>query len=271
MTVHDIPIAIIGGSSTNSLDFPRILGEKINILEEKIYKTPYGDSPKMVTFEYKGIKIITLKMHGWRAGVTRADASRQIFSVFREMGVQKVIAEGGVGTVHKDGGIGDIVLPDDYIDFSMRKDVSISSDYLCVMNKPICPGTKKTICGIIEESNWRFGNLKDGGVYAVTDGRHFESPAEVRALTQLGADFIGQSLAPEVYLAREIGACYAGIYIVVNYAEGVYPEWDYGKFRSLFYDASLNMANILVDTAHRLTTDSYECDCKNLRKPTLLK
>jgi 5'-methylthioadenosine phosphorylase len=78
-------------------------------------------------------------------------------------------------------------------------------------------------------------------------------------------------MTPEVYLAREIGACYTGIYIVVNYAEGVYPEWDYGKFRSLFYEASLNMANILVAAAHRLATESYECDCKDLRKPTLLK
>lgn len=153
----------------------------------------------------------------------------------------------------------------------MRKDVSISDNYLCVMNKPVCYGAKKVIYGIIEESNWRFGKIRDGGVYAVTDGRHFESPAEVKALSILGADYIGQSLTPEVYLAREIGACYAGIYIVVNYAEGVYPEWDYEKFRSLFYDASLNMANILVDTGHRLATDSYECDCKNLRKPTLLK
>lgn len=47
------------------------------------------------------------------------------------------------------------------------------------------------------------------GVYAVTDGRHFESPAEV-AMLKGHADIVGQSLCPEVYLAREISVCYAG-------------------------------------------------------------
>ena len=46
---------------------------------------------------------------------------------------------------------------------------------------------------------------------ANTDGRHFESPAEI-AMLNGHADIVGQSICPEVYLAREIGACYAGLY-----------------------------------------------------------
>lgn len=87
---YTIQIAIIGGSSTNSLDFPDRL-EGVDIIEKKIFTTPYGDSPLMTIFEYKGITMITNKMHGWRAGVSRADASRQIFSVFRELGVGKLL------------------------------------------------------------------------------------------------------------------------------------------------------------------------------------
>jgi 5'-methylthioadenosine phosphorylase len=63
---------------------------------------------------------------------------------------------------------------------------------------------------LIESTKKRFdGRVFIRGTYAVTDGRHFESPAEV-AMMNGQADIVGQSIAPEVYLAREIGACYAG-------------------------------------------------------------
>ena len=41
------------------------------------------------------------------------------------------------------------------------------------------------------------------------------------------ADIVGQSIAPEVYLAREIGACYAGLYFTVNYGEGIRKAWSH--------------------------------------------
>ena len=44
--------------------------------------------------------IAQTSMHGWRSGVTRADASRQVFWTFREAGVKRIISEGGVGTVN---------------------------------------------------------------------------------------------------------------------------------------------------------------------------
>jgi 5'-methylthioadenosine phosphorylase len=39
------------------------------------------------------------------------------------------------------------------------------------------------------------------------------------------ADIVGQGITPEVYLAREIGACYSGIYMVVYHAEGIIRDW----------------------------------------------
>ena len=37
----------------------------------------------------------------------------------------------------------------------------------------------------------------------------------------LGGDLVGQTLAPEVFLARELELCYVGLTYVVNYAEGL--------------------------------------------------
>jgi 5'-methylthioadenosine phosphorylase len=270
-----VPFAIIGGSSTFSISFPDDLDDsKIKIVsKDKTYPTPFGQSPPLTVFDIMAgekKRVVTCKMHGWMSDRTRGDSSRQIFWVFRQMGVKKILAEGGVGCINKDMKPGGLFIPDDYIDFSLRKDVSLSNDYLLIMRDPVCPALKKKAVSVIKKGKKYLVFSK--GVYAVTEGRHFESRAEVRALGKLGADAVGQSFAPEVYLAREIGACYMGIYLVVNYAEGVIPEWDYKTFKDLFFSESKKIAHILVETVKNLDkTSKKKCSCEKLRLGTLLK
>ena len=59
-------------------------------------------------------------MHGWRPGVTRRAASQQVFWVFREAEVERILAEGGVGSMREDMAPGDVFIPDDYIDWLNR-------------------------------------------------------------------------------------------------------------------------------------------------------
>lgn len=59
------------------------------------------------------------------------------------------------------------------------------------------------------------------GVYAAVPGPHFETPAEVRALTRLGADAVGMSTAPECILARHCGLTTAGVACVTNFGAGM--------------------------------------------------
>ena len=216
---------IVGGSGTLSSDFPaHSPAGDVKILADNLhFETPYGESPAMRLFSVGEKRVLTVKMHGWRSGVTRADASRQIFHVFRAAGVKRVLSEGGVGTANTLLDIRDFLIPDDYIDLTMRKDVMLDGRYLLVMRDALCPELRKTLLSATKK---RFhGRIFDRGVYACTDGRHFESPAEV-AMLKGHADIIGQSICPEVYLAREIGACYAGLYYTVNYGEGI-KKWSH--------------------------------------------
>jgi len=262
--------AIIGGSSTFSIKFPEVLAEPdVEIIEEgMIFDTPYGESPPFKHFSLGEKSVLTCKMHGWRSGVNRADASRQIFWVFREAGVKSILVEGGVGAVNHLLNPRDIVVPTDYIDNSMRKDVNLGSDYLLIMRKAICPDLHSNLLSAAKKHTPV--RVFERGIYANTDGRHFESPAEVAVLKQWGADVVGQSICPEVYLAREIGACYAGIYLVVNYAEGIVEDWKHEELSEIFYSESEMMGRLLLD-ALRATGDNHACECAELRKPTLLK
>ena len=104
----------------------------------------------------------------------------------------------------------------------------------------------------------------------MTEGPRFESPAEVRHLRALG-DVIGQSFSPEVWLARDIGACYAGVYLIVNYGEGVVADWSHDELKRRFTDDAAVVGRVVLDAAAALPDDESGCRCRELRKPTLLR
>lgn len=261
--------AVVGGSGTLSSNFPLgAAADDVAILaDELVFATPYGESPVFRLFEVAKKRVLTCKMHGWRTGVSRADASRQVFWTFREAGVKRIISEGGVGTVNPLLDIRDFLIPDDYLDLSVRKDVGLEGRYLLVMRDALCPQMRQKL---IEITKREFdGRVFTRGTYAVTDGRHFESPAEV-AMLKGHADIVGQSICPEVYLAREIGACYAGLYFTVNYGEGVMPKWSHQDMADIFYDDAPMISRIILETIRSLDGEK-NCECSSLRKETLLK
>lgn len=261
--------AVVGGSGTLSSNFPaNVKDEDVKIVAENLYfDTPYGKSPAFRHFTVGEKHVLTVRMHGWRSGVTRADASRQVFWVFREAGVKRIISEGGVGTVNKLLDIRDFMVPDDYLDMSMRKDVMLDGRYLLVMRDALCPELREAL---IKATKKRFdGRIFTRGTYAVTDGRHFESPAEV-AMFNGHADIVGQSMCPEVYLAREIGACYAGLYFTVNYGEGI-KKWSHQDMTDIFYDDAPMIGEIILETIRNVDAEDRKCECLELRKETLLK
>ena len=273
MTDNKIPAAayaVVGGSGTLSSNFPaNVKADDVEILADNLrFDTPYGESPAMRLFRVGEKRVLTVKMHGWRSGVTRADASRQVFWVFREAGVKRIISEGGVGTVNKLLDLRDFIIPDDYLDLSVRKDVMLDGRYLLVMRDALCPEMRKAL---IASTKKRFdGRVFTRGTYAVTDGRHFESPAEV-AMMNGHADIVGQSICPEVYLAREIGACYAGLYFTVNYGEGIKEKWSHQDMADIFYDDAPMIGEIILETIRNIDAEEHHCECQSLRKETLLK
>jgi xanthosine phosphorylase len=62
------------------------------------------------------------------------------------------------------------------------------------------------------------------GVYLAVSGPTFETPAEIHAFMQLGADAIGMSTVHETAVARHCGLRVAAISAISNFAEGLSPE-----------------------------------------------
>lgn len=276
MSEQHVPAAefgICGGSGTLSLGTAGSLSdERVTVLADGlVYQTPFGHSPAFTHIRVDGPhgprEALSVRMHGWRRGVKRADASLQVFWVFHEAGVRKVVADGGVGSLNHLLDPRDVVIPNDFIDLTIKQDIYVRGDHLLIMRKPICTDLADHLHAAASVS---FSRVFRRGTYLVTDGPRFESVAEIDYMRRLGGDIIGQSLAPEVFLARDIGACYAGIYIVVNYAEGVVKEWEHSELKAVFFEESETIARCVIDTVSAADLHAG-CGCADLRKPSLLE
>jgi purine-nucleoside phosphorylase len=60
------------------------------------------------------------------------------------------------------------------------------------------------------------------GVYAAVKGPSYETPAEIRMLSSLGADAVGMSTVPEVIALRQMNRDILGLSLITNRAAGLH-------------------------------------------------
>ncbi len=94
------------------------------------------------------------------------------------------------------------------------------------------------------------------GVYMWFCGPHFETPAEIRAASILGASAVGMSTVPEVILARHVGLRVAALSIITNMAAGMGDTL-------LSHEQTMRNAKTAADSMQKLLTQfliNYELE-----------
>jgi 5'-methylthioadenosine phosphorylase len=144
----------------------------------------------------------------------------------KSLGVTRIVAWTGPGAISRKVRPGDLVLPDDLLDFTRNRPSTFyeGKGIGFLRQYPVfCERLRDALRSVAQrrEGGREARSLHFGGTYACTEGPRLETPAEIRFLARAGADLVGMTLCPEVFLARELEICYAPVAYVTNYAEGV--------------------------------------------------
>lgn len=257
--------AVIAASSTFALQFPeelRLTGLTV-VEDDLIFETPFGLSLPFKLIEVgedHGCRALVAKMHGWRSGLARQEAFLQLFHVLKQAGVRKIIAEGGVGALNPFLKPRDLILPHDFIDFTRRGEANLFHDQLVKARNSICSEVHETLLEATRSGEQC--RTFERGVYAALDATHFETSDEsLFALREWGADVVGLGLAPEIYLARGIGACYAGIYMVVDYAAGGAIPWLPEDLTQALFEEAERIGYVVAAALRNLDASQDTCHC----------
>ena len=144
---------------------------------------------------------------------------RATLVALKDLGVTGVLHFSAAGAITHNHPLGHTVLPDDLIDLTHRRATTLfeTSSLGLLRQFPVfCPCMRKAVRDILEEMRVP---VHLGGTVAVMEGPRFETPAEVRMLSTMGAELVTHTLAPEVFLTKELQMCFCGVCYLVNYAE----------------------------------------------------
>ena len=208
---------IIGGTGLAQL-------EGMQVEREQSVTTPWGEPSAPLLFgRLGGAPAVFLARHGRSHAIApHAVNYRANIWALRESGVDRVIAVNAVGGIGPDFAPGTLVIPHQLIDYSWGREHSFCDGQEAALQHidfthPYTP----TVRSLLLRAGARAGlALKDGGVYAVTQGPRLETAAEINRLQRDGCDIVGMTGMPEAALARELGIEYACCAVVVNWAAG---------------------------------------------------
>lgn len=262
-----VRVAVIGGSGLYKLlESPRSL--RID--------TPFG-SCDLHLGEFAGEEIAFIPRHGSSHLLPpfKVNYKANIYAL-NMLGVERILATNAVGAINPELEPGAIVVPDDFIDMTKRRDSTFydGSIKVKVGGKEVggvvhVSMTPYTYCpeiraAVIEAARSIGLNVRDGGVYVCTEGNRFETPAEIRAYSILGGDIVGMTGCPEASLARELAICYASISVVTNYAAGVAGKVKLTQREVLdIFSKRIQDLRALLDEAIRKIPKERSCACKD--------
>ncbi len=211
--VEKADIGIIGG--TGVYDSGLFSDKK----EVKVH-TPYGEPSDLITVsEYAGKRVAFLPRHGkgHRIPPHRINFRANIWAL-KQLGVKRIIAPSAVGSLGFDYKPGHIALPDQFIDFTKKREYTFYDGGQVAhvsMADPFCPELRDVAATVIKGLGFPF---QPKATYVCIEGPRFSTRAESKFFRDvMKADIIGMTLVPEVTLAREAEICYLSVATVTDY------------------------------------------------------
>src|SRR6185437_15737958 len=210
---NSVEIAIIGGTGIYDNNL---------FQEERVITphTPYGStSDSIVIGNWGDKKIAFIPRHGKGHKIPPHKINyRANIWALKQLGVKRIIAPSAVGSLNYDYKPGDIMLPDQFIDFTKNRKTSFyDGSQVChiSMADPFCGELRCISSRCLTDNNIKFHTK---GTYVCIEGPRFSTRSESKLFRDVyHADIIGMTLVPECILARESEICYLSISTITDY------------------------------------------------------
>ena len=211
-------IGIIGG--TGFYDFFDKNAKEMNI------ETKFGQpSDKITVGKIFGRKVAFLPRHGKNHQIPPHKIPYKAnITALKEIGVETIIAPAAVGSLKEKIRPGDLVICDQFIDRTKKRDDTFFDGPAVAhleMAHPYCGDLRKIAVAQARKLKLR---VHPKGTAAVVEGPRFSNLAESVAFSKMGCDVVNMTQYPEVVLAGELGLCYLNISLVTDYDVGIYSR-----------------------------------------------
>ena len=207
-----VKVGIIGGSGIYDLEGLKNV-EQVSIL------TPFGQpSGNYITGNLDGVEVVFLPRHGkgHKISPSQINYLANIFGM-KKLGVNAIISVSACGSLKEKIKPLDFVVPDQFIDWTKRRDSTFFTGGIVVhvaFADPVSPEISEILINSAKELGI---TVHAGGIYITMEGPQFSTKAESHLYRQWGIDIIGMTNVTEAKLAREAEISYATLAAVTDY------------------------------------------------------
>jgi 5'-methylthioadenosine phosphorylase len=233
-------IGIIGGSGLYQMD-------ALQDTQEHVMATPFGaPSDVLVTGKVHGVPVVFLARHARGHRLLPFEVPyRANIHALKQLGVRYLLSVSAVGSLLEDVKPLDMVIPDQFIDLTKRRDSTFFGQGAVAhvsMAQPVCPATAAVLGRAVRSVLSTQGAgpgvmLHEKATYVCIEGPQFSSMAESHWYRSMGAGVIGMTNMPEAKLAREAQIAYTTLAMVTDF--------DCWHPRETQVNASMALANLL--------------------------
>jgi len=215
-------VGVIGGSGLYQMD-------ALQDAREHRMDTPFGmPSDVLVTGRVHGVAVAFVARHGRGHRMLPGEVPyRANIHALKQLGVRYVLSVSAVGSLREEFKPLDMVLPNQFIDLTKRRDSSFFGQGAVAhvsMAQPVCAHVAGALARAVGSVLAAEGTAASGsialhtsGTYVCIEGPQFSSQAESHWYRSMGAGVIGMTNMPEAKLAREAQMAYATLAMVTDF------------------------------------------------------
>ncbi|WAW15629.1 purine-nucleoside phosphorylase [Peptostreptococcus equinus] len=214
-----------------------ILGSGLGFIGDKI-ENPiiinYSDIPhfkissvqshrnRLIIGDLFGKKVLAMqgRIHYYE-GFTQEEITYPI-KIFKKLGIEKILLTNAAGGCNHSFSAGDIMIINDHINFSGKNPlIGPNDDDLGPRFPDMSNIYKKKYRELVKKCAVENNIEVKEGVYMYFSGPSYETPAEIRMASLMGADAVGMSTVPEAIVANYCDMDVIAISCISNLAAGI--------------------------------------------------